>query len=171
LYFILQDYDIAIWSATSMKWIEEKMKLLGVATNQNYKITFYLDYLAMISVHTQKYGVIDVKPLGVVWGKFTEYTPQNTIMIDDLRRNFIMNPQCGLRIRPFRSAHLNRTTDRELVRIGNYLRKIARLGDFSPLNHRKWESYVSKVNRERRRHPNQSSSNTSSRPGSGDPNS
>jgi hypothetical protein len=59
-WFWMQDYDIVIWSATSMKWIEEKMKLLGVQSHPSYKIAFYLDYLAMISVHTQKYGVIDV---------------------------------------------------------------------------------------------------------------
>lgn len=53
-------YDIVIWSATGMKWIEEKMKLLGVSTHSDYKIMFYLDSLAMISVHTPKYGVIDV---------------------------------------------------------------------------------------------------------------
>jgi len=46
-----------------MKWIEEKMKLLGVASHSSYKIAFYLDYLAMISVHTQKYGVIDVSTI------------------------------------------------------------------------------------------------------------
>lgn len=56
-----ENYDIVIWSATGMKWIEEKMKLLGVSTNPNYKILFYLDSLAMISVHTPKYGVVDVK--------------------------------------------------------------------------------------------------------------
>ena len=82
-----------IWSATSMKWVEEKMKLLGVNNHPAYKISFYLDYLAMISVHTHKYGVIEVKPLGVIWGKYPQYSQKNTIMIDDLRRNFIMNPQ------------------------------------------------------------------------------
>lgn len=51
------DYDIVIWSATSMKIIEEKMKLLGVSTNTSYKIMFYLDSLAMISVALQKYAV------------------------------------------------------------------------------------------------------------------
>lgn len=56
-----EDYDIVIWSATGMKWIEEKMKLLGVSTHPEYKILFYLDSLAMISVHTPKYGVIDVR--------------------------------------------------------------------------------------------------------------
>lgn len=63
-------------------------------------------------------------------------------MFDDLRRNFVMNPQQGLRIRPFRSAHLNRATDRELLRLATYLSHIAKLDDFSHLNHSKWESCV-----------------------------
>lgn len=63
----LQHYDIVIWSATSMKWIEEKMKLLGVSNHCDYKIAFYLDYLAMISVHTPKYGVIQASVLFLSW--------------------------------------------------------------------------------------------------------
>jgi hypothetical protein len=47
-------------AATSMKWIEVKMKELGVTTNPNYKLCFMLDSLAMISIHTPKYGVIEV---------------------------------------------------------------------------------------------------------------
>jgi ubiquitin-like domain-containing CTD phosphatase 1 len=43
-----------------MKWIEEKMKLLNVTTNPDYKIAFYMDYLAMITVHTEKYGIVEV---------------------------------------------------------------------------------------------------------------
>jgi len=43
-----------------MKWIEEKMKLLGMNNHPNYKLVFYVDYLAMISVYTQKYGVVEV---------------------------------------------------------------------------------------------------------------
>lgn len=43
-----------------MKWIEEKMKLLGVSTHPDYRIAFYLDSLAMITIETQKYGVIEV---------------------------------------------------------------------------------------------------------------
>ena len=56
----LQNYDIVIWSATSMKWIEEKMKLLGCDRHPGYKLAFYLDSRAMISIHTEKYGVIEV---------------------------------------------------------------------------------------------------------------
>lgn len=140
-----EDYDIVIWSATGMKWIEEKMKLLGVTTNPDYKITFYLDSLAMISVHTPKYGVINVKPLGVIWGKFKQYDPTNTIMFDDIRRNFIMNPKNGLRIRPFRQAHFNRATDKELLYLSKYLKDLALYcRDFSSVNHRHWESYKPK---------------------------
>ncbi|KAH6559556.1 hypothetical protein KP509_1Z004600, partial [Ceratopteris richardii] len=66
------EYDIIIWSATSMKWVEVKMKELGVLNNPNYKITALLDHLAMISVQSESYGVFDCKPLGLIWGKFPE---------------------------------------------------------------------------------------------------
>lgn len=146
-----RDYDIAIWSATSMKWIEEKMKLLGVATHSDYKIVFYLDCLAMISVHTPKRGVKEVKPLGVIWGKFPQYTPSNTIMFDDIRRNFLMNPANGLRIRPFRQAHLNRNKDKELLKLTKYLKAIAKLDDIGSLNHKLWEDYLNKKKDKKRK--------------------
>merc|ERR1711936_1475484 len=136
-----QDYDICIWSATNMRWIEEKMKLLGCSSNQNYKLAFYLDSRAMISIQTEKYGIVDVKPLGVIWGKYPQYTKKNTIMFDDLRRNFLINPQNGLKIRPFKEAHKNRGTDRELVGLAKYLTLIAKLDDFSNLRHSRWERY------------------------------
>lgn len=52
-----------------------------------------------------------------------------------------MNPQTGLKIRPFRQAHLNRDKDQELLRLGRYLKQIAVLDDFSSLNHKHWEKY------------------------------
>ncbi|GLD70599.1 ubiquitin-like domain-containing CTD phosphatase 1 isoform X2 [Lates japonicus] len=107
-----EDYDIVIWSATSMKWIDAKMK---------------------------------VKPLGVIWGKYGEfYNRKNTIMFDDIGRNFLMNPQNGLKIRPFTRAHLNREKDRELYKLAQYLKEIAKLDDFTGLNHKHWERYLSK---------------------------
>ncbi|XP_012500239.1 PREDICTED: ubiquitin-like domain-containing CTD phosphatase 1 [Propithecus coquereli] len=140
-----EDYDIVIWSATNMKWIEAKMKELGVSTNANYKITFMLDSAAMITVHTPRRGLIDVKPLGVIWGKFSEfYSKKNTIMFDDIGRNFLMNPQNGLKIRPFMKAHLNRDKDKELLKLTQYLKEIAKLDDFLELNHKYWERYLSK---------------------------
>ncbi|CAM4671145.1 unnamed protein product [Leuciscus chuanchicus] len=140
-----EDYDIVIWSATSMKWIDAKMKELGVTDNPNYKITFMLDSAAMITVHTPKRGVVEVKPLGVIWGKYSEfYDKKNTVMFDDIGRNFLMNPQNGLKIRPFMKAHLNREKDKELYKLSLYLKEIAKLEDFSGLNHKHWERYLSK---------------------------
>ena len=40
-----------------------------------------------------------MKPLGVIWGKYGEfYNRKNTIMFDDIGRNFLMNPQNGLKV-------------------------------------------------------------------------
>lgn len=144
-----------------MKWIIEKMKLLGVHNNENYKIMLYLDSSAMITgklevklqcayqcfkfstVHCPKRGVVEVKPLLVVWGKFKQYSSRNSIMFDDIRRNFLMNPKSGLRIKPFSQCHLNRDKDKELLKLATYLKNIAEnCDDFNKLNHKKWESYV-----------------------------
>lgn len=90
-------------------------------------------------------GVFDCKPLKLLWSKFGEfYNSDNTIMLDDLRRNFIMNKQNGLVIRPFRKAYQNQATDRELVKIKYYLHLIAGKERLSKLNHRAWESYTMK---------------------------
>jgi len=67
-------YDIVIWSATGMKWIVAKMQELGVSNNPNYKLLFMLDSGAMITLDTEKYGVMETKPLGVIWGKYPQYS-------------------------------------------------------------------------------------------------
>jgi len=136
-----QNYDIAIWSATSMKWIEIKMQELGVMKNPNFKIAFFLDSSAMITVSTAKYGVINVKPLGIIWSQIKQYHPKNTIMFDDLKRNFLMNPQNGLKIKPFKNAVISRSTDDELLRLIKYLNEISNVIDFTKLDHDKWEEY------------------------------
>ncbi|XAR56325.1 Phosphoprotein phosphatase [Bertholletia excelsa] len=149
---VYAEYDIIIWSATSMKWVELKMGQLGVLDNPNYKITALLDHLAMITVQSDARGIFDCKPLGLIWAKFPEfYNSKNTIMFDDLRRNFVMNPQNGLTIKPFRKAHANRDSDQELVKLTQYLLAIADLDDLSILDHKKWETF-NEDNFKRRRH-------------------
>lgn len=44
-----------------MKWIKAKMQEMGVEKNPNYKIAFYVDSLAMITVEAPKYGVVQVR--------------------------------------------------------------------------------------------------------------
>lgn len=138
-----QKYDIVIWSATSMRYIEAKMQELRVVNNPNYKIVFYLDSAAMISIFSSKYGLISIKPLEVIWGKFPDrYNSKNTIMFDDVRRNFLMNPQNGLKIKAYREAPKNRSTDKELLYLGKYLEKISDMEDLSSLNHRNWQKLI-----------------------------
>ena len=126
-----------------MKWIQVKMRELGVTNHPDYKISFMLDSSAMISVHYPNHGSMNVKPLGVIWGKFpNHYNSGNTIMFDDIRRNFLMNPQNGLKIKAFREAHKNRTKDKELLKLSKYLKVIAKLHDLSDLNHKDWQHYL-----------------------------
>lgn len=148
---VYSEYDIIIWSATSMKWVELKMGQLGVLDNPNYKITALLDHLAMITVQSDTRGIFDCKPLGLIWAKFPEfYNSKNTIMFDDLRRNFVMNPQNGLAIKPFKKAYANRDSDQELVKLTQYLLAIAGNDDISSLDHTKWESFAEENNKRRR---------------------
>lgn len=88
-------------------------------------------------------GVFDCKPLAFIWKKFPDhYCEDNTIMLDDLRRNYVMNPQNGLVIRAYKHAHRNRETDKELLYLTDYLLCIANMPSLSTLNHRKWERYL-----------------------------
>ncbi|XP_050430275.1 ubiquitin-like domain-containing CTD phosphatase 1 isoform X1 [Adelges cooleyi] len=166
-----ENYDIVIWSATDMRWIERKMNILNVSNNAAYNIIFYLDNAAMITVHTPKYGVVSVKPLGVIWGKFPNlYNKENTIMFDDIRRNFLMNPKNGLKIRPFREAHLNWEMDKELLHLAKYLVEIAKLDDFTKLNHRNWEKYIRKARKKEKRQKKERSDQNEPHPPDTQPN-
>jgi len=99
-------------------------------------------FVQVIPVYYKSYNsVLQVKPLGVIWGKFDQYSSRNTIMFDDIRRNFLMNPGNGLKIRPFRQAHLNRDKDRELLKLAKYLKDIVHEEDFNSLDHKHWEKY------------------------------
>lgn len=117
-------------------------------TQPPFRVCLLLDSSDMISVHFPHYGVKEVKPLAVIWDNHPQWGPHNTIMFDDIRRNFIMNPQSGLRIHSYRDAHVNRKTDRELRKLARYLELIAdREEDFTCLNHNRWERYVSQHKR------------------------
>lgn len=141
---IYPHYDIVIWSATSMKWIEMKLKELRVSNHPDFKITLCMDYTAMLTVAAPGHGrgVFDCKPLQVLWERYPQYTPANTIMFDDLKRNYVLNRQNGLVIRPFKRALTSGRDDRELLRLKAYLLKIAELETLEELEHKRWESYA-----------------------------
>eukprot|EP00198_Chlamydomonas_reinhardtii_P003012 XP_001692348.1 predicted protein [Chlamydomonas reinhardtii] len=136
------DYDIIIWSATSKKWVEVKMKVRGVLSKAKGRVP---PLSPSLHFSVQTFATPARAPPQFVWEKFPgQYTPDNTIMLDDLKRNYIMNPQQGLVIRPFRKAHLTRGSDRELVGLTHYLAAIAHLDSLAALDHNRWERYLEK---------------------------
>ena len=38
-----------------------------------------------------------VKPLQIIWSKFPQWSARNTLHLDDLSRNFALNPSCGVK--------------------------------------------------------------------------
>lgn len=79
-----------MWSATSVKWVEVKMRELGVLGGdrgqRSYRLTALMDCRSMLTVRCEKRGVYDCKPLQVLWARFPgAYRPDNTVMLDDLR--------------------------------------------------------------------------------------
>lgn len=91
-------------------------------------------------------GVFDCKPLAFIWAKFpNNYAEDNTIMFDDLRRNYVMNPQNGLVIHPYKHAHRNKDSDKELLYLAEYLQSIASMPSLSGLRHSRWQRYLEKL--------------------------
>ena len=125
----------------------------------------------------------EVKALEIIWAKFPKFysaksrsclserlimstshpAHADTIHVDDLSRNFAMNPQSvsfagwpqynlqaplnkilrkqGLKISAFKNAPASRATDRELFPLAKYLLQISQVEDFRTLNHKKWKQF------------------------------
>ncbi|KAF2883049.1 hypothetical protein ILUMI_23126 [Ignelater luminosus] len=131
---IYDDYDIGIWSAADMIILENYINSLNMTGNENYKILFYTDVYSMVPIQTVD-KVIQIKPLAFIWEKFSEYNHTNTVICDEIKYNFYLNPKNGILINPYRYYY----ADYELVRLLSYLRFIAQSDDLSDLNHKSWK--------------------------------
>eukprot|EP01117_Protostelium_nocturnum_P010161 TRINITY_DN3629_c0_g1_i2.p2 TRINITY_DN3629_c0_g1~~TRINITY_DN3629_c0_g1_i2.p2 ORF type:complete len:356 (-),score=128.79 TRINITY_DN3629_c0_g1_i2:123-1190(-) len=140
-----EKYDIAFWSQTHWKWIEMKLNEMGCFNNPNYHVLFALDRTSMFPITTQtkegKEHTHEVKALDIIWSKLPQYSAKNTIHIDDLGRNFALNPQSGLKIRAFKNA-LESKDDKELMHLIKYLSLIGDQEDFSVLDHSDWKRKI-----------------------------
>lgn len=137
-------YDICIWSQNSWVWLETKLIELGmIGANRNYNISFVLDKTSMFTVFTERDGKPwshSVKPLQIIWNRFPQFDASNTIHVDDLSRNFALNPKQGLKIHAFKNAHtLEGMADRELDKLTKYLLRIAVVEDLRTLSHKDWK--------------------------------
>ncbi|KAF9960802.1 hypothetical protein BGZ70_008488 [Mortierella alpina] len=139
-----EHYDIVIWSQTSWRALEAKVTAIGLLTHDDYKISFVMDISTMFSVMSQRDGKPfkhQVKALDIIWTKFSQYSARNTIHIDDLSRNFAMNPKSGLKIGAFKNGAVSRHSDRELYHLAKYLIHISGHDDFKALDHKSWKSH------------------------------
>jgi len=139
-------YDVCVWSQTNWIWLETKLVELGMVGNseRQYKISFVLPKDAMFSVYSMREGKPykhAVKPLAVIWAHFPQFNAKNTIHIDDLSRNFALNPGEGLKISAFRVTQ--NSPDRELTSLAQYLRFLADVSDFTSVQHKDWKKVVS----------------------------
>ncbi|KAA1469377.1 HAD IIID h [Dentipellis sp. KUC8613] len=140
-------YDICIWSQTSWVWLETKLVELGMlGANRNYKISFVLDKTSMFTVFSKRDGkpyTHSVKALQIIWNHFPQFHGKNTIHVDDLGRNFALNPKQGLKISAFKDAHTPQAmADRELDKLARYMLYIAAQEDLEKVNHKDWKRIV-----------------------------
>ncbi|KIY43901.1 hypothetical protein FISHEDRAFT_62128 [Fistulina hepatica ATCC 64428] len=162
-------YDKSCRSQTSWIWLEAKLVEIGMIGEQrNYQISFVLDKACMFTVFSQRDGKPwshSVKALQIIWNHFPQLymhkpfprsllltssfsNASNTIHIDDLSRNFALNPQQGLKIKAFKNAATPEAmADRELAKLAIYLRHIAQVPDFKALSHENWKSVVKSLRR------------------------
>jgi len=138
-------YDFVVWSQTSWRALEMKLTELGMLQHPSYCISFVLDKPVMPyikSMTSRGMRKHQIKPLELIWRKFPEfYGPHNTVHIDDLALNFVMNPQQCLKIKPYKNYKKNVKRDRELQGLTKYFLQIKDLKSFEHLDHNKWKNY------------------------------
>lgn len=143
-------YDLCVWSQTSWRWLETKLIELGMLTNPNYKFIFVLDKTSMFQIESTRRGDGEkvkhsIKPLQIIWNKFpNNWGPHNTIHLDDLSRNFALNPKNGLKVTAYyQKRNKGKTRDVELVGLASFLEKLAtECTDFTKVNFGKWMDVV-----------------------------
>jgi ubiquitin-like domain-containing CTD phosphatase 1 len=140
-------YDIVVWSQTSWRWLETKLTELGMLTHPGYRFCFVLDKTSMFSIiSTKRDGQTlqhHVKPLQIVWTKFPQWGPHNTVHIDDLSRNFALNLNSGLKIAAYHRKRTKGRRDAELLGLARYLQELATSGlNFEEVNFSWWSDVV-----------------------------
>jgi len=136
-------YDIAVWSQTRWHWVEAKLTEMGLLTHPKFSISFCMDRSSMFTVTSvDRRGqprIHEVKALEVIWAKFPGFGPHNTVHVDDLGRNFAMNPRNGIEVSPFRVKKC--TDDAELEYLTAYLLSLVAAQDLSKVDHSCWRSH------------------------------
>jgi len=143
-----QSYDLVVWSQTSWRWLETKLIELGMLTNPNYRFCFVLDKTSMFAVTSMSRSGKEVKhyvkPLQIIWNNFSQvWGPHNTVHLDDLSRNFALNPDNGLKVTAYYRKKKPGLKDIELMGLGTYLEKLAsEVKDFTTIEFKYWQEII-----------------------------
>ena len=141
-------YDLVVWSQTSWRWLETKLTELGMLTHPGYKFCFVLDKTSMFTIKSTKRDQTSVthhvKPLQIIWSKFPQWGPHNTVHLDDLSRNFALNLSSGIKVKAYYRKKSKARADAELLGLGSYLQTLALSGiSFDSVDFRQWQEVAS----------------------------
>jgi ubiquitin-like domain-containing CTD phosphatase 1 len=127
-----QHYDLVVWSQTSWRWLETKLTELGMLTQPRYRFCFVLDKTSMFQITSKRRDGASVqhhvKPLHIIWRKFPCWDVHNTVHVDDLSRNFALNPDAGLKIKAYYRKKAPGRRDAALQGLALYLEKLVASG-------------------------------------------
>ncbi|KNE68220.1 HAD hydrolase, family IIID [Allomyces macrogynus ATCC 38327] len=155
---VYTSFDLAIWSQSSRTLLNHKLATLGLldTANHTYRIAFTLDATAMFPVTPRSRSPsleraesptwqsrMHVKALSLIWARFPEtWTRATTMHVDDLQRNFALNPRNGIRVDPWFWSVDAALEDVELRSLARYLmRVVAPAEDVTALDHRAWRQH------------------------------
>lgn len=143
-----QHFDIVIWSQTSWRWLETKLIELGMLAHPGYKFCFVLDKTSMFTVTSTRKDWTSVthhvKPLPLIWAKFPRWSSKNSLIIDDLSRNFALNLSSGIKIPAYHRKKSSARRDAELLGLSRYLEILAKSKvDFDEVDFSYWQEVVS----------------------------
>ncbi|KNE70129.1 HAD hydrolase, family IIID [Allomyces macrogynus ATCC 38327] len=136
-------YDLVVWSQTVRAALESKLAGMGLLTHPGYRIAFVLDRSAMIELALPNWDAPHpVKPLAVIWARFPGvYTARNSLHVDDVRRNFVLNPRNGIKVVPWYVGKTSKgaVKDTECTRVAQYLLHVAEhVEDVTSVDHSRW---------------------------------
>ncbi|KNE69654.1 HAD hydrolase, family IIID [Allomyces macrogynus ATCC 38327] len=151
-------FDMAIWSQSSRALLNHKLATIGLVdtANRAYRIAFTLDANAMFPVTPRsrspsldrgesptRQSRMHVKALALIWARFPEtWARATTVHVDDLPRNFALNPRNGIHVDPWFWSADAAEKDEELPALARYLtRVVAPAEDVTALDHRGWRQH------------------------------
>ncbi|ORZ39885.1 HAD-like domain-containing protein [Catenaria anguillulae PL171] len=146
---VYQHYDIVIWSQTHWAALEAKVTDMGLISHPSYQLSFVLNKSSMFTIVSKlkdRSLQHQVKALEIIWRKFPDrWSHRNTVHVDDLGRNFALNPGNGIKVSQWRLTDESKQQDREMGLLTKYLVHLRAVPDVSAVDHMKWRSIAKRL--------------------------